>query len=91
MPESPHHIRPADYTWRDLARILLGVIMLVLGLLGLVLPILQGLLFLLIAALLIAPYSRRVRQLLDAGQRRFPGVVQRASRIKQRFCKSKQA
>ena len=90
MSENAHHIRLADYTWKDIVRILLAVSMLILGLLGLVLPILQGLLFLLIAAVLIAPYSRQVRRLLNYGERRFPGVVQRAYQIKKRFFKSKQ-
>lgn len=90
MPENVHHIRPADYTWKDIIRILLGVLMFILGLLGLVLPILQGLLFLLIAAILIAPYSRQVRRLLDYGERRFPGMMQRARRFKHRFFKANQ-
>lgn len=89
MPEHEPHIRPADYTWRDIARIALGVVMFILGVLGLVFPILQGLLFLLISAILLAPYSRRIRRLLDYGEQRFPGIVARAKQIKQRYFTSR--
>lgn len=89
MPESERHIRPADYTWKDIVRITFGVIMFILGVLGLVFPILQGLLFLLISAILLAPYSRRVRQLLDYGERRFPKIVTRARQIKNRYLTSR--
>lgn len=91
MSDSEHHIHPADYTWKDIVRITLGVIMFILGLLGLVFPILQGLLFLLISAILLAPYSRRVRQLLAYCERRFPGIMARARQIKQRFLKNHRA
>ncbi len=39
----------------------LGVIFIILGLLGLVLPVLQGILFLLIGLMLISLYSKTVR------------------------------
>lgn len=89
MSESEQHIRPADYTWKDIVRIALGVVMFILGLLGLVFPILQGLLFLLISAILLAPYSRRVRQILNYGERRFPGIVARARQLKKRYFTSR--
>jgi len=75
----------ANYTWRDWARIGAGVVMLVLGLLGLVFPILQGILFLLVAAFLLAPYSRTVRRLLAYGRLRYPGIYQRAREFKNRL------
>src|SRR5699024_4410941 len=68
------HIRPTDYTWRDIVRIACGVVMVVLGILGLVFPILNGTLFLIIAAFLLAPYSRRIRSLLDRAENRFPTI-----------------
>ena len=42
----PTRIRFADMTWRDYVRIGLGVFFFLLGIAGLVLPILQGILFL---------------------------------------------
>lgn len=87
MSESSQYIRPADYTWKDIVRITLGVIMFILGILGLIFPILQGMLFLLISAMLLAPYSRRVRRLLDYGERKFPWLTTRARDFKQRWFK----
>lgn len=78
MNDDDGHIRPADYTWKDMVRIAAGVVMFILGLLGLVFPILQGALFLIISAFLLAPYSRRVRRLLSWAQRRFPMLFERA-------------
>lgn len=86
MPEPDHrHIRPADYTWRDIARIAFGIFMVVLGVLGLVFPILNGTLFLIIAAFVLAPYSRRIRRLLDKAERRFPTLFARARSFGRRW------
>src|SRR5699024_5576224 len=85
MSESDGHIRPADYTWKDIARIALGVGMVVLGIAGLILPILNGTLFLIISAFLLAPYSRRVRRLLDSAERRFPTLFARARSFGRRW------
>jgi len=59
-------------TWRDGLRVTAGVVMLFLGLLGLVLPVLQGILFLLVAGFLLAPYSPFIQRLLDRARRRHP-------------------
>ena len=76
-------------TWRDYVRIAAGVVMFVLGIVGLVLPVLQGVLFLIISAILLAPYSRWVAKQLDRGERRFPWVAAKARSITRRdeaFC-----
>lgn len=78
MPDSDGHIRPADYTWKDLARISGGGLLVLIGVLGLVLPILNGTLFLIVAAFILAPYSRRIRRLLDKAEARFPTLFARA-------------
>lgn len=75
------------YTWRDFVRIGAGIVMLILGLLGLVLPVLQGILFLLISALLLAPYSRWVRSWLQWSEQRFPNAHRQAERFKDKFKK----
>lgn len=75
--------------WKDVLRIGLGLVMLVLGLLGLVLPVLQGFLLLLVSVALLAPYSRTLQRVLDWAERRYPQVFARArafqSRLRARF------
>lgn len=80
--------KPA-YTWRDFARITAGIAMLLLGLAGLVLPVLQGILFLIVAAFLLAPYSRTVRKGLAWSERRFPAVHRKAQEFQDRFSRNK--
>lgn len=75
----------SDYTWKDGVRITAGLIMLVLGLLGLVFPMLQGILFLIVAFLLLAPYSRTVRRGLAWFRLRFPRVHGQARRYHRRY------
>lgn len=91
MSEPERHIPPSDYTWKDMARIAAGVVLLIVGIAGLIFPILNGTLFLIISAFVLAPYSRRVRRLLDYGERRFPGIAARARQIKQRLFKASRA
>lgn len=91
MSETEHHIPPSDYTWKDIARIASGLALLILGVLGLIFPILNGTLFLIISAFVLAPYSRRVRRLLDYSERRFPGIAGRARQIKRRLFKTSRA
>ena len=79
------HVRWQDMTWKDYVRITAGVVMFVLGIVGLVLPILQGVLFLIISAILLAPYSRWVSKQLDRGEQRFPWVAAKARAITQRW------
>ena len=81
----PEPVHWRDMTWRDYLRIALGLLCFVLGILGLVLPILQGILFLIISAVLLAPYSRTVRRLLAWGQRRFPWVSLKAKGVLERW------
>ena len=58
----------------------IAVLFLLLGLVGLVLPILQGVLFIAIGLLLLSLVSERVRTFLDKHTVRFP-VLHRAIRI----------
>lgn len=79
----PRH--PADYTWRDGVRIAAGVVMLVLGLLGLVFPVLQGILFLIVAFFLLAPYSRPFRRALAWLRLKYPRTHHHARHVKRRY------
>lgn len=72
-------------TWRDGLRVTAGIIMLFLGLLGLFLPILQGILFLLISGFLLAPFSPPIQRILDWARRRHPRIFARARVIRARL------
>lgn len=58
--------------WRRVALTVAGWAFIVLGVLGLFLPILQGLLFLAIGLLLLARVSPRARLIVQRLRRRFP-------------------
>ena len=77
------------YSWKDFVRIGAGIVMLILGVVGLVLPVLQGVLFLIVAAFLLAPYSQYVRTKLEWSKQRFPGVHARAEAFKRKYFSGK--
>ncbi|RJS92931.1 hypothetical protein [Salinisphaera sp. Q1T1-3] len=92
QPETgPRRIRWADMTWRDYLRIGAGLFFFVLGLAGLVLPILQGVLFLIVSAILLAPYSLWVQKQLMRLEQRFPWVTEKARGIAARWRKGRPA
>jgi uncharacterized membrane protein YbaN (DUF454 family) len=66
-------------------KIAAGIGFLVLGFIGLFLPILQGVLFLLLGLAILGTESRRVRRLLDEIKKRHPGPWRRAEKIKARL------
>jgi uncharacterized membrane protein YbaN (DUF454 family) len=59
--------------WR-LVKILAGFFMVGLGVVGLFLPFLQGVLFILVGLAILSSESRRVRHVLDRLRARFPDV-----------------
>jgi len=65
--------KPTHPVWRAL-KIAAGIFMLVLGFVGLFLPFLQGVLFMLIGLALLSTESERVRRLLDRVRARYPEV-----------------
>lgn len=75
------------YTWKDYLRIGAGIVMLCLGVAGLVLPILQGVLFLLVSVALLAPYFGPARRIQAWSQRRFPAVHRAADAMVERMMK----
>lgn len=68
--------------WRFF-KIVLGVIFLILGVVGLFLPVLQGVLFLLLALAILSTESRRVRRLRDGLRQRYPGPWEKAEAWKE--------
>ncbi len=61
---------------RDAARVLAGLFFLLLGLLGFFLPILQGILFTVIGAALLAPFVPLFARLREWLYRRYPRTEQ---------------
>ena len=59
----------------------LGVAFLLLGLAGLVLPFLQGILFLVIGLLLLSLYSESIRAFVDRQAKRHPKVEHYVGRV----------
>jgi len=70
---------------KRIARLLAGIVFIVLGIIGLFLPVLQGILFILAGLLLLAPYSYHVRRLLSALKRKYPRVYEKSRGLKARF------
>jgi uncharacterized membrane protein YbaN (DUF454 family) len=66
-------------------RIALGVTMLILGVAGLFLPILQGILFLAIGLGLLAPYSPFLQRREEELKRRFPAIEAKRRELTERF------
>lgn len=71
--------------WKDALRITAGLVMLTLGLAGLFLPLLQGILFLLVAGFLLAPFSPPIQRVLDWARHRYPRLFARAHRLRERI------
>ena len=61
--------------WFAILRVVLGICFLVLGIVGLFLPILQGWLFLLLAAMMFFPRNRYVEKVLLKASTKLPRVV----------------
>lgn len=68
-----------------IARMVAGWFFIVLGIAGLFLPILQGLLFLAVGLVLLAPIVPFVGRMRDALYRRFPRVEAAVKRLKKNY------
>ena len=66
-------------------RIGVGFVFLVLGIAGLFLPLLQGILFIIIGLLLLAPYSPFIRKRLDAFKLRHPAMYRKSQAVKKKL------
>ena len=66
-------------------RYIIGITFLVLGVLGLFLPVLQGILFLVVGLLILAPESRWIRALIAKLHARYPEAFTAAERLKRKF------
>ncbi|MDD2237575.1 MAG: hypothetical protein PHG65_10255 [Kiritimatiellae bacterium] len=68
--------------WKDLVRVTLGWLFILLGILGLFLPILQGILFLAIGLWLLAPHVPLFHRLQQRVYARHPRIKKRIRRIR---------
>ena len=77
--------RPKRGLWRHIV----GWPLLLLGIVGLALPFLQGVLFIVAALLILAPVAPPVRRLLEALKKRYPAVFEKAAQwvasLRERF------
>lgn len=70
---------------KRLLRFIFGTVFIVLGILGLFLPILQGFLFLGVGLLILAPESRRLQRLKHRLEIRFPRIFGKAHDLTERL------
>jgi uncharacterized membrane protein YbaN (DUF454 family) len=70
--------RPGREYWRHIV----GWPLLVVGVVGLALPFLQGILFIVVALTILAPEVPALRRLVRALRRRYPAVFEKAAEIK---------
>ena len=70
---------------KRILRITFGVFFLALGIIGIFLPILQGIFFIVIGLLLLAPYNKFIRRHMDTFKKKHPKLYQRAQALKRKF------
>ena len=66
-------------------RIVIGIFCLIVGVIGLFLPVLQGILFIIIGLLILAPESKKIQQLLARLRLKYPAVFEKADQIKHKY------
>ena len=70
---------------KRIIRYLLGILFIILGALGMFLPVLQGILFLIIGLLILAPESRFIKRHLVKLRKKYPTLFSKAKHIKTKF------
>jgi uncharacterized protein len=70
-------------------RIFFGILCLILGVIGLFLPVLQGILFIIIGLLILAPESKKIQRLLVWLRQKYPAIFAKAELIKQKYTRNK--
>lgn len=64
---------------------ILGWVFILLGFLGIVLPVWPGILFFIIGLTILSSSNHWSRKLLDAFHRRFPSIAQKTDRLLKKF------
>lgn len=67
--------------WLLTLRLILGVVFLVLGFIGLLVPVMPQVIFFVLAALMFFPKHRRLNKMLDRGERKMPRPIAWLRRI----------
>ncbi len=70
---------------KRISRIIMGIFFLTLGVLGLFLPVLQGILFLIIGLLILAPESNRIQRIIAYIKNKYPAIFEHDERIKRKL------
>lgn len=70
---------------RRIIRIAAGILFLILGVAGLFLPVLQGILFITVGLLLLAPYSRFIRTHIAGLRKRYPKAYHKSQSFKKKL------
>lgn len=68
---------------KRLVRIFAGFVLIILGLVGLIVPILQGWLFLALGALVLSPDIPLFARMVDWIEKHFPAIKDKIQRIRQ--------
>lgn len=76
--------KPAHPLWR-LTKTIAGLSLFVLGVVGLFLPIVQGVLFMLLGLAVLATENRHARHVVETLKRRYPGPWKQAERLRARL------
>ena len=65
---------------KRIVRLILGITLLVLGVIGLFVPILQGVLMIIAGLLILGPESKLVKKLLGKLKQKYPDLYEKAVR-----------
>lgn len=68
-------IRGSEYDLLPVIRVSLGILSFILGIIGAILPVMQGWIFFLISAALFFPRHRYVHSLMEKGEAKVPRFV----------------
>ena len=68
---------------KRILRYIAGLTFIVLGIIGCFLPVLQGILFLIIGMIILAPEIPALQKILSILQRKYPEIFRKAERLKE--------
>ncbi len=72
-------------------RYFLGGFFIIIGIVGLFLPILQGIFFLILGLLILAPESKTVQKILKQLRKKFPTIFLKSAQLKKKIFRMKKA
>jgi uncharacterized membrane protein YbaN (DUF454 family) len=78
-PEPAEPISRPQTGWRAILRIVSGIGLLLIGIAGLILPIMPGWVFIIPGLMILADYFRPVRRLLDWAKAKYQAVKDKSS------------